>query len=576
MKSKKYQFLMNSLGFASPSIVSMQNKKGTTMNKYWLSKWFVIFLILLNLFFLSCNGDSGTSTSWNISKSSETNIVPDIGDYTFNQTGCFSVKEDSNGDVYISFSSESGNCIRFDGIEIKNGAFYKEHGEIGGIDCPTDAYAISGSFITSSKAEGTIKYASGCQITSTETFTAELLSPTETSLAGLFESSFNFFQLLRNEKGIYRDSAQFNGNHYHPASVATIGMGLISLCIANEMNWITNAEELALVTLKSITGSNTDFTPARNINGYFKHWIDMETGQDSDWPSEYSSIDTAILVGGALFCKKYFNSSDINYYADLLWDSIDWSASIADKTTGGLYRQFNEDGTGSANTITTPFNEYMIVAWFAMNDEQTPGDAAELWVNYYQNPENLEKMDYQEIRLLTDGDYYLSHFIVQFNYYLCNYFTTTPEYLQYMENAKEADQLYWSLQSDAMSFIWGLGAGNAETDNGYHADAIYDNPNMVCSPHIIAGFLPIYPSGRNNIQSLIENKKGLYSLPTDENDTVLWRFSTENTSWVPNDIQGIDYALMLLGLASLQENLGSDFFSEYNNFFNNSNNATSK
>lgn len=570
MTTTKIQLLPIFFGFASTSIAFISNLKELKMAKCWLSHLPFVFLIfLIPFFFLGCGGDTESTTGWNLSKSTETNIAPDIGDYTFNQTGCFSVKEDSNENVYISFSSESGNCVRFDNIEITNGAFYKEYGEIEGTNCPTDSYAISGSFITSSKAEGTIKYAYDCQITNTVTFVAELLPPAETTLADLFQGSFGLFQLLRNETGIYRDSAQFNGDHYHPASVATIGMGLISLCIANEMNWISNAEDLAIGTLQAITSNNTNFTPARNAKGYFKHWIDMETGQDSDWPSEYSSIDTAILVCGALFCKKYFNSPDIDYYADVLWDSIDWSVSIADKTTGGIYREFYQDGTGCADAIATPFNEYMIVAWLAMNAEQAAGDATELWNNHYQDPELLETKDYQGISLLTDGNYYLSHFVVQLNFYLCNYFTTSPEYLQYIENARRADQLYWSLHEDTDDNIWGLGAGSAETDNGYHADAIDNNPNMVCSPHIIAGFLPIHSDGRNDIQSLIDRNMGLYSLPNDEESTVLWRFSTENTSWKPTDIQGIDYALMLLGFAALPDNLGLDFFIENTNFFNN-------
>ena len=137
----------------------------------------------------------------------------------------------------------------------------------------------------------------------------------ETNLSDIFRDSFELFQLLRNDKGIYRDAARFDGAHFHPSSVAVIGMGLISLCIAKEMNWISNSEEVAKTTLRSITGNNPSFNPDRNQSGFYRHWIEMETGERA-WNSEYSSIDTAILVSGALFCKKYFNSSQIDTYAD--------------------------------------------------------------------------------------------------------------------------------------------------------------------------------------------------------------------------------------------------------------------
>ena len=122
----------------------------------------------------------------------------------------------------------------------------------------------------------------------------------------VFENSFDYFQLLRNNKGIYRDALRFDGNHFHPSSIAAIGVGLVSLCIADAMDWIPNADSLAELTLYSITGQDTNFfNPDRNAKGYYRHWIDMNNGEQA-WNSEFSSIDTGILVACALFCKNYF------------------------------------------------------------------------------------------------------------------------------------------------------------------------------------------------------------------------------------------------------------------------------
>lgn len=387
----------------------------------------------------------------------------------------------------------------------------------------------------------------------------------ESDIDSIFRDSYETFQLLRNEKGVYRDALRFDGNHYHPASVSVVGMGLISLCIADRMNWISDAENLALITLSSMTGNNQPFNPDRNSKGYFRHWLNMNTGQQ-EWNSEYSSIDTAILMCGALFCQKYFKSSVIDTYVRDLWNSIDWSAAIADVETGAIYREFNADGSGKSGTLTIPFNEYMIIAWLAKNAEGKVGPATQLWQKFYQTTDNLPTKEYDGKKLVTDGDYYLSHFVVQFAYYLCNHFTTRSEYLQYMVNAQEADQLWWSQQSGISNYIWGLGAGSAESSFGYHADAINDNPEKICSPHIVAGFLPIYQNGKDNLISLINSELGIYSLPAPSTGKVLWRFKINNI-WKPGDIQGIDYALMLFGLASLPEYLGSEFFKKYNDFF---------
>jgi hypothetical protein len=396
----------------------------------------------------------------------------------------------------------------------------------------------------------------------------ELIGDNAILLSGIFHGSFELFQLLRNDKGIYRDAARFDGNHFHPASVTVIGMGLISLCIADAMEWIPNAEDMAILTLRSITGNNPPFNPDRNQSGYFRHLIDMQTGERA-WNSEYSSIDTAFLVSGALFCKKYFKSSEIDGYTEKLWTSIDWSRSIANPETGEIFREFNADGTGIQGRTTKPFNEYMIVAWLAMNSEKNaPGTATRLWNNFYINTENLPKKKYQNIDLLTDNHaHYLSHFVIQFTYFLCHYFTTSSQYLQYLRNSRETDKLWWSQINEAQPFEWGLGAGAAKSSPGYYADAIDTNPDSIFSPHIIAGFLPTYAEGSNDLTSLLADGKCIYNLPNAASSKVLWRRSIKVPGWIPADIQGVDYSLMLLGLATLQENLGADFFRKYNNFF---------
>ena len=67
--------------------------------------------------------------------------------------------------------------------------------------------------------------------------------------------------------------------------------------------------------------------------------------------------------------------------------------------------------------------------------------------------------------------------------------------------------------------------------------------------------------------SLWDNNFGKYTLPTTNNDPILWRYSKFNTTWVPNEITGVDHATMLFGLSTLPEYLGSNFFSNNNDFF---------
>ena len=68
--------------------------------------------------------------------------------------------------------------------------------------------------------------------------------------------------------------------------------------------------------------------------------MDINTGAQA-WSSEYSTIDTDILVCGALFCMKYFDNSEIDQYALELWNSINFDAAIANSSTGQIYLSMN-------------------------------------------------------------------------------------------------------------------------------------------------------------------------------------------------------------------------------------------
>lgn len=397
-----------------------------------------------------------------------------------------------------------------------------------------------------------------------------IIDTTKLSAHILLKNTLSYFQFLRNDIGIYADAVKFQPPQFHPASVASIGMGLISMTIAHEINYLDNAETLVVQTLRAMLGHVDGFNPDKNEhNGFFRHWIDLETGERA-WDSEYSSIDTGIMVSGALFCKKYFKeNAEIGQLADSLYLLVDWASSIANPETGEIYMTFDDDGNGLATT--RPFNEYMIVAWLAYNDVRNNDKAQELWQRHYSNPTALPKSTYEGIEVLTDiPGSFLSSFVIQFPYYLCHYFAEDSLYMTYFQNALKADKAYWRFSLDttiyANRYIWGNGAGASLTNTGYHADKINDNPGMISSPHIIAGFIPVNEDGLKDLYNLSLDSLGTRYLPDSSSSSVLWRFSFDQPSWQAQDIQGVDYSTMLFGLASNIESLGPHFFKENNDF----------
>ena len=107
--------------------------------------------------------------AWQLPQMSPTGIVPEDGEYSFSQKGSFRVMSHSTGS-FIQFSVEQ----RILGaIPVIDGAFMNCFGQIEGTFCPSDSYGISGHFVTPTRAEGIIKYASDCQITAEVPFVAE-------------------------------------------------------------------------------------------------------------------------------------------------------------------------------------------------------------------------------------------------------------------------------------------------------------------------------------------------------------------------------------------------------------------
>ena len=417
------------------------------------------------------------------------------------------------------------------------------------------------------------------------------------SISQLRRNSYEVFKLLRMGNGTYRDSKLLNSNDdFHPGSTASVGMGLVALCIAHQNNYERDITDQLIKTLETMTGRTAGFTLDRNASGFARHFFDLSTGARA-WDSEYSTIDTAILVSGALFAKNYFLDPSIanrpsaqqrNYIAqmaDEMVNEVNWDRAISSPGAGTIYREMGANGFGIGGSETNAFNEYMIVANIA---NQFGGQVSkDLWNNFYRNTANLPtatavytnpgNVTFSHTTLTDSAGRFLPSFIVQFNYYLINDFSTSTPFINAMRDAKNADKNWWRFVSESSyphpiprrRFEWGTGAGDANDINGYKANSIYngddENWTKIVSPHIISGYLPIDENNeiRNNLLGLFRSGRGLYRLPNESRTPILWRYSKEEINWRANAVQGVDFSTMLFGL---QYRLNRSFFNRYNNY----------
>jgi hypothetical protein len=118
--------------------------------------------------------------------------------------------------------------------------------------------------------------------------------------------------------GLVNDRAKNNGpDDYTVASIASTGFALASLPVAVERNWIgrPEAQRRAEQTL-------TYLLKMPHQHGWLTHFVDRSTGQRV-WNSEVSTIDTALLVLGAITAGQYFKG-EVARLADNLYDRLDW------------------------------------------------------------------------------------------------------------------------------------------------------------------------------------------------------------------------------------------------------------
>ncbi|HTL91101.1 MAG TPA: glucoamylase family protein [Steroidobacteraceae bacterium] len=108
------------------------------------------------------------------------------------------------------------------------------------------------------------------------------------------------------------------------ASIAAVGFGLTAYPIGVERQYVsrTEARERVLATLRF-------FQHAPNQHGFFYHFLEMKNGARAN-DSEVSTVDTALLLAGMLFCQSYFDSQhphevQIRKLVDEIYRRVDWT-----------------------------------------------------------------------------------------------------------------------------------------------------------------------------------------------------------------------------------------------------------
>lgn len=153
--------------------------------------------------------------------------------------------------------------------------------------------------------------------------------PDSTILHQLQRETFDYFLHETNPaNGLVLDRSKKDS----PASIAAVGLALSAYPVGVERSFLSRREAIGrtLATLRFFRNSSQGDGPwATGYKGFYYHFLSFRTGRRV-WKCELSTIDSAILLAGALVSAAYFyrntgEEREIRETADFLYRRADWN-----------------------------------------------------------------------------------------------------------------------------------------------------------------------------------------------------------------------------------------------------------
>ncbi|AWB68337.1 hypothetical protein C2869_18835 [Saccharobesus litoralis] len=338
-------------------------------------------------------------------------------------------------------------------------------------------------------------------------------------------------------------------------SSGATGFGLVALAIAHRMEWSTTAATQGLLALNAINGQVDGFTPDRNSNGMFRARMtsDGSNAQNSD----YSVVETAQLLAGAIILRNTIPTEGIREGVDTLLTSVDWTDAIVDADTGEV--GLTQSAEGTVLTSQLPYGEQMLIVWLAKNQGERA--ALDLWDNHYLSGEVFS-------RYVSDGHFVpanesavpVSATVHQHNFYLIQEAISSANYRTLMREHAAAEKDYWLNNFAEDSYVWGFGFGeNSQATSDPFRDSLVDHPGNYAHAPTIAGFvitditqLEDFLQWQDNNLALVNNQTTMESIP--------WRFSQLQPAIAMTKVEMHGVINQLMGLASHPGLLDISFF----------------
>ncbi len=258
--------------------------------------------------------------------------------------------------------------------------------------------------------------------------------------------------------GLVKDRALANGGDTRTlSSIAATGFGLTALCIGAQRGYGVAADIKARV----LTTLQTLLNTVPQQNGWFYHFLDMNTGQRSG-TSEVSSIDSSILLCGLLTARQFYASDlQIPGLATQIYNRVNFPWML---NGGNAYALAWTPENGFTPQRWDVYSEMMMLYLLGIGSTANPAPV-QTW-DAFTRP----TFTFQNITYITNTSAPL--FIHQFSHAWFDFRNKKDAYANYFQNSVLATQAHKafclslsSQFSDYVDALWGITASDSK--NGY-------------------------------------------------------------------------------------------------------------
>ena len=365
-----------------------------------------------------------------------------------------------------------------------------------------------------------------------------------------------------------------------PSSVGAIGFALTVYPVAAERNMIPRGEAArrALSTLRFLAAlpQGPGAAGTAGYRGFFYHFLGRRSGLRT-WNCELSTMDTALLMAGVLFCQSYFDrgtddEEEIRVTADSLFRRVDWRWAMGNEE--GVCLGW-EPEKGFHGMTWRGYNEAMILYLLALGSPTFPVPEAvwKHWTSTYVWA-GFEGEEFVSFGPLFGHQF--SHCWIDFRGVQDTYMRSKG--IDYFENSRRATHSQRAYAAanpgkyrDYADTIWGFSACDGPRDTSFVVAGItrvfqsyaargvsfdWTNDDGTLSPPAAGGSLPFAPEMVLPSLKAMRNRYGdrlwrEYGFVDSFNPTYLTP-GTGPEGWFDRDYLGIDQGPVALMIENLR------------------------